>query len=137
MSRLTIIRGVPGSGKTTYAKKNFRCLILEQDMFHERDGFYQWSGAAMRDAVKWCSKTAHDALRLGMDVCVVNTFTKREYVETYRRMAAETGASFNVIRVEGDFENVHSVPPGAMSAMRRIFEDWPGETVVENRNTVA
>lgn len=77
MAVLTVVRGVPGSGKTTYAKKNFRCLILEQDMFHERNGVYQWSGAGMRDAVKWCVKTTRDALRLGMDVCVVNTFTKR------------------------------------------------------------
>lgn len=132
MAVLTVVRGLPGSGKTTYAKKNFRCLILEQDMFHERNGFYQWSAAVMRDAVKWCAKTARDALRLGMDVCVVNTFTKKEYVETYRQMAEDLEVDFNVIRIEGDFGNVHSVPPGAMSAMRRVFEDWPGETVVRN-----
>ena len=132
MAILTVVRGLPGSGKTTYAKKNFRCLILEQDMFHERNGFYQWRGGAMRDAVKWCAKTARDALRLGMDVCVVNTSTKKEYVETYRQMAEDLGVDFNVVRIEGDFGSIHSVPPGVMSAMERMFEDWPGETIIRN-----
>lgn len=47
-------------------------------------------------------------------------------------MAEDLGVDFNVIRVEGDFGNVHSVPVGTLSAMQRMFEDWPGETVVRN-----
>lgn len=130
MAVLTVVRGVPGSGKTTYAKKNFDCLILEQDMFHERNGVYQWNASAMPDAVDWCRRMTALSLARGMDVCVVNTFTKRKYVEDYRKLAETHGADFRVVRLAGDFENVHSVPPAILENMKRGFEDWSGETVV-------
>ena len=31
-NKLTIIRGLPGSGKSTYAKSRYNCLILENDV---------------------------------------------------------------------------------------------------------
>lgn len=133
MAKLTIIRGVPGSGKSTYAKKNFNCLILEQDMFHERDGKYQWKAAAMRDAIRWCKDMARHALKLGMDVCVVNTFVKIPHVEEYRRMAIELGASFDVIRMDNDFGNIHAVPETTLKDMKDSLMDspWPGEKIVK------
>lgn len=40
--RLFIIRGLPGSGKTTLAK-SYPCLHLEGDMFAIRGGVYHWN----------------------------------------------------------------------------------------------
>lgn len=124
---LTIVRGIPGSGKTTFVKRSFSCLHLENDMFHMRDGKYMFKGTSQPDAIKWCMDTARNALEAGMDVVVSNTFTKRRYVEAYRKIAEETGASFEVFRCTGSFENVHSVPKDVFESMKAGFEDWPGE----------
>ena len=67
--KLTIIRGLPGSGKSTYAKKNYNCLILEQDMFFIRNGQYCYNANSIRRAVEWCKSMCEHALQLGMDVC--------------------------------------------------------------------
>lgn len=129
--KLTVIRGVPGSGKSTFAKERYNCLILENDMFYIRDGEYQWSKSKMDSAVKWCFDTAQRALESGMDVCVANTFTKARFIDVYRDMAGRLGADFEVIRLDGDprWTNSHSVPPGVMKSMRDGFEPYPGERV--------
>lgn len=41
MPMLVIVRGLPGSGKTTYVRENFSpCEHVEADMFFEHKGYY-------------------------------------------------------------------------------------------------
>jgi len=131
-NKLTIIRGIPGSGKSTYAKKNYKCLILENDMFHERGGLYRWLPSSMKGAIEWCEETCRTALGLGMDVVVANTFVDKKYVDFYKDMADEFDADFEVIRMENDFGNVHNVPEKTLSRMKSEFDDYPGEKIVIN-----
>ena len=91
---------------------------------------YCWKADAMQNAVKWCQTTAYNALRLGMDVCVVNTFVKKKYIDTYRQMAEELGATFEVIRMTSSYDNVHNVPENVLDNMSKSFEDWPNEQFV-------
>ena len=128
--KLTIVRGVPGSGKSTFVKNNFSCLHLENDMYFQRDDSYRWDSREMDDAIQWCMRNARNALMQGMDVVVSNTFTKRRYVEEYRKIAESAGASFEVVRCTGNFKNVHSVPEKVLESMKRGFEDYAGERVV-------
>lgn len=128
--KLTIIRGMPGSGKSTYAKNNFNCLILEQDMFFIRNGQYKWHPSGMPSAIEWCKSMATTALENGMDVCVVNTTLKRQYVEEYKKLAEQHNASFEVIRMDTSYGNIHNVPTHVLDNMKKSFEDWPGETIV-------
>lgn len=134
--KLSVIRGVPGSGKSTFARSRYRCLILENDMFHVSDGEYRWSADRMSAAVDWCAQTAEHALSRGMDVCVANTFVLKKYVEFYRRMAERYGADFEVVRCVGDLSwtNVHSVPYEVLASMRSRFEPYPGEAVAKFRD---
>ena len=101
-NKLTLIRGLPGSGKSTFAKRNYSCLILENDMFHMHGGKYEWSKESMPDAISWCIDTCETALSNGMDVVVCNTFTKRKHIDIYRTIADALGADFEVIRCTGD-----------------------------------
>lgn len=128
--KLTIIRGLPGSGKSTYAKKNYNCLILEQDMFFIRNGQYCYNASSIRHAVEWCKSMCEHALQLGMDVCVVNTTLKKMFVEDYKKMASRYGASFDVIRMNANYGNIHNVPQQVLDNMANSFEDWPGEKII-------
>ena len=128
---LTVVRGVPGSGKTTWAKATGR-LVLENDMFHMAGGKYLWDARRMKDAIAWCMETAERTLSAGMDVVVANTFTKARHVRAYEALAARAGAGFEVVRCEGRFGSVHAVPEATLRSMESGFEDWPGEKIVVN-----
>lgn len=129
--RLTIVRGVPGSGKSTFAARAFPGVFrVENDMFHVRGGEYRFDGGRQKEAVSWCMRACEDALGNGMDVVVSNTFTKRKYVAAYAALAARHGAEMSVYRMAGSFENEHSVPDAVLESMKTGFQDWPGETVV-------
>lgn len=130
MPRLTIIRGLPGSGKSTYAKKNYDCLILENDMLQMADGKYMWSVDGTKTAIKMVYKMADMALANGSDVCIANTFTKKRFVNEYKMLAERHAASFEVVRLMNDFGNVHNVPSQVLESMKKGFEDWPGEKTV-------
>ena len=130
--KLTIIRGLPGSGKSTYAKKNYNCLILENDMFHIKSGEYCYSRDKMPEAISWCDSICENALSLGMDVVVANTFIKKNFVDSYRKLADKYDADFEVIRCVADFGNVHDVPKFVLEDMKNGFEDYDGEIVVNN-----
>lgn len=133
-NRLVIVRGLPGSGKSSFAKKNFNCLILENDMFHIGMGKYQYSNGNIKDAISWCYNTCMEALYNGMDVVVANTFTKKRFVEGYRELALNAGAEFEVYRCVADYGNTHNVPKFVLENMRNSFEDWPGEKIVGENN---
>jgi len=127
-NKLIIIRGAPGSGKSTYARKAFPGVFhLENDMFHMKCGEYAFDVRKQEKAVSWCMDMAKTAIDAGMDVCVSNTFTQRRYVEAYRRLSNPEKTDFVVYRMRGDFGNVHSVPENILKNMRDHFQDYEGE----------
>lgn len=128
---LTIIRGVPGTGKSTYAQTHFKgTLCVENDMFHIHNGKYDYHREMMPDAIAWCVNTVRFALIEGMDVVVCNTFTKRSFIEKYKRLAEKYGHDFKVIRMTKEYGNVHNLPSKVMEEMRNGFEDYEGEEIV-------
>jgi len=71
------------------------------------------------------------ALQNEMDVCVANTFTKRKFVEAYKKIAEEFCAEFHVYRCIGNFKNVHGLSEKIVENFKNAMEDWPGEIIVE------
>jgi predicted ABC-type ATPase len=115
-----MVRGVPGSGKSTLAK-TFNCLNLEADMFHMRDGKYDWKAETARDAHDWCEATFQEALRQRMDVCVSNTFCKNSNANKYLRWAQEAGYQIIIHECYSQFGNVHNVPASVQENMQKNF----------------
>lgn len=136
MATLTLIRGLPGAGKSTYAKQHFDCLILENDMWHVEDGCYKWTKDKLQAALKWVYKTAELMLENGKDVCIANTFTRKAFVNSYKLLTEKHGARFNVIRLETQFKSVHAVPDEVAKSMKDSFEDWPGEVIISRHKEV-
>lgn len=130
---LYLVRGLPGSGKSTFARsKRFAgCLVLENDMYHIHNGQYIFNKDDLPDAIDWCKRSCMLALEHGMDVVVSNTFTKHKYLRQYIDLAKWIGVGYKVYKCTCNYRNTHNVPEDVLDAMASGWEDWAGEITVE------
>ena len=133
MATLHLVRGYPGSGKSTFVKRTFPGVFhVENDMYLIQDGFYNWSKERVKHAVKWASLMVKTALVHDFDVVVSNTFTKRRYVDFYKNIAETYSAKLKVYRCVGDFQNVHGLSNDMVKKFKNAMEDYPDEVIVEH-----
>ncbi len=128
-AKLVIIRGVPGSGKTTKA-----CTLgipdhYEADMWFAVHGGFDSS--FLRQAHAWCRDMVEAALIAGRPAVVANTFTRLWELEPYVDMAESLNIPVEVIRMGNRFESVHDVPAAKVEEMLQRFEEYPGEVLCE------
>ena len=123
MAKLTLVRGLPGSGKSTYAR-TLGGIHIEADMFHvQKDGTYKWAAENAVLAHEWCIVTTNAFLCNGKNVVVSNTFTQLWEIEKYSNLGFEC----EVFRMVGEYGSNHSVPSEVIEDMRLRFESFPEE----------
>src|SRR5689334_8235811 len=120
MRHLVLIRGLPGSGKSTMAKTLAKIGYkhFEADMFFDGPEGYAFDREKLKLAHAWCLALAAAALRDGCDVVVSNTFTQRWEMDDYLRLVERPW----IITAEGNFGNVHGVTEEAIERMRARWE---------------
>lgn len=122
---LILIRGLPGSGKSTQAKKYEGFVHVEADMYLiGPDGVYRFDPKRLGEAHAWCRNTARAALAEGKNVVVSNTFTTRAEIEPYITMAHELGVTMITVTMTGNWGSIHGVPEATMENMRRRWEEF-------------
>ncbi len=120
---LLLIRGLPGSGKSTIARalKPLGYAHFEADQYFCRDGRYRYDASKIRDAHAWCRQRTRDALQRGRRVVVANTFTRIAEIQPYLSMCDFV----RVIEARGRWPNVHGVPAETIERMTARWEPAP------------
>lgn len=124
--QLILVRGLPGSGKSTHARvianEIFRCARIEADMYFTKNGEYVFDTKKLGDAHKWCLDTTSELLSDGISVVVSNTFTTKKELKPYFDIAKELGIKPHVILCQGNYKNIHNVPEETIKKMKNRFE---------------
>lgn len=128
MKTLYILRGLPGSGKTTIALFLTPHSVAADDFPGLYEGDYQIS--LQKQSHEWCYSQVEEMLRQGLEkVAVHNTFTTRYYLKPYLKLAAKYGYSAHVLHSEDVLlprgkrtKSTHEVPSDIINSMRRGWE---------------
>ena len=119
-----LVRGISGSGKTTFAK-TLGGIHFEADMFFIKDGEYKFDGSKIKLVHNWCMIQTQKAMVDDEPKIVVsNTFTQEWEMETYFKLAEENGYKVFTIIIENRQGgiNQHGVPEDKIELMRSRFQ---------------
>lgn len=123
MKELIILRGVPGSGKSTFAKI-LGGEHIEADMFFMKDGEYKFDATMLKHAHNWCHDVVENWMEDSLDRIVVsNTFTQEWELEPYYELAKQYGYRVYSLIVENRHGgiNIHGAPEGKLQIMKDRF----------------
>ena len=132
MNVLTLIRGLPGSGKTCLANQlyNDYTECFEADSyFYDDYGNYVFDANELKAAHESCKNITEISLLNGYNVVVSNTFTTLSEMKPYYLMAKELDVKLNVITCQGSFGSVHDVPQETYDKMKKRF--FHGDVIKE------
>ena len=122
---LILVRGLPGSGKTTFAK-SLGCPTFEADnYFIDKDGKYIFDGSKIKLAHEWCKSRVGELMKEGIKkIAVSNTFTQEWEMENYYELAKQYGYTVFSVIVENRHNgtNVHGVPQDKLEIMKERFQ---------------
>jgi predicted kinase len=141
---LYILIGASGSGKSTHVRQiveqhpvGITTVASSDDYFINEEGVYNFDGSKLPLSHSYSRLKAHDAMREGADVVIVdNTNTTMMELAYYMHAGFDEGYDVHVqvVNLDTDIEtlierNKHGVPRRAISEqLRRIMntlENWP------------
>ena len=128
---LILLRGLPGSGKTTLGEvilqlpNNQLTPLSADDYFTDKDGNYNFDFTKLKEAHNDCQQRCanlmqHDVVK----IVVSNTFTQEWEMKPYYEMAERYGYRVHSVIVENRHgnKNVHEVPEDKLEIMKNRFE---------------
>jgi predicted kinase len=124
MKILYIVRGIPGSGKSTFAN-SLDCPVFEADMYFMNDGEYKFEADKLKLAHNWCKlRVEHSMEDDFQKIAVSNTFTQEWEMTPYYEMAKQYGYTVFSVIIENRHGGVneHGVPEDKLKMMKDRFE---------------
>ena len=128
---LILIRGLPGSGKTSFAKiisEGGKYPVFEiDDYFTDEQGYYSFRFEENHLAYKQCLEKVEAAMHSDCTkIIVANTFTMEWEIEPYLRLGSKHSYKTHVMVMENRHgnSNVHSIPEEQIQRMREKFKTF-------------
>lgn len=151
--QLILVRGLPGSGKTTLARMlvaftyTDEAIVIEADQFFMEDEMvinekgdvrstgkevYNFDPAKLQEAHAWCQSQVRACLQRGMRVVCSNTFARKWMIQIYANIAKECGVEMKVVSLFDDGKsdetlaarNTHGVSIETIARMRAVWQTW-------------
>jgi len=129
---LILLRGVPGSGKTTLANvilqqpnNNPQEILSADDFFESDNGEYNFDPTKLREAHNYCQFRCSERMRQQKArIVVANTFTQEWEMDEYFKMAERYNYRVHTLIVENRHgnENIHGVPENKLQQMKDRFQ---------------
>lgn len=124
MAKLTLVRGLPGSGKSTYAKTLEGYKHFESDMFFVNDhGVYKYDIEYISVAHDWCYSNVVKELINGHNVVVSNTFCAMWEMDRYLNLLHLLEEPIRIVELRSQFGSIHNVPEQAIARMKNRWFD--------------
>lgn len=121
--KLVLVRGLPGSGKSTIAKNLIGWYHhLETDMFWMLNGEYVFDASRLGEAHTWCQNQTRELMTKGFSPVVSNTFTTKKELKPYFDIAKEFDIVPTIILCQSQWGNIHNVPEETLKRMEARFE---------------
>ena len=131
---LILVRGLPGSGKNTFAELMAKLfmdkvgpfdypVLSADDYFMTKKG-YEFDKSKIKSAHDYCHKKTLGYMKIGRQkIFVANTFTEEWEMEEYYKLAKKYDYTVFSIIIENrhDGKNVHDVPKENIEAMKNRF----------------
>jgi len=129
---LILLRGLPGSGKTTLAKIILQLrstdepeILSADDFFEDNEGDYNFDPTKLKEAHNYCQFRCSERMRQQKaKIVVANTFTQEWEMDEYFKMAERYNYRVHTVIVENRHgnENVHGVPEDKLQQMKSRFQ---------------
>ena len=125
---LYIVRGLPGSGKSTFARsiaKSYQVFEADQYFIDSETGEYKFDGSKIKLAHNWCKLRVEQSMEDDFQkIAVSNTFTQEWEMDTYYELAKQYGYRVFSLIVENRHGGVneHGVPEDKLEIMKNRFE---------------
>ena len=123
MKELILLRGLPGSGKSSLAK-SFGGMHIEADMFFMKDGEYKFDPTMLKHAHNWCQDVVEHWMNDDIQrIIISNTFTQEWEMDFYYKLAETYGYIVHSVIVENRHGGVneHGVPAEKLEQMKNRF----------------
>jgi predicted kinase len=122
---LVILRGLPGSGKSSFASLLSKAICSADDYLINREGEYIWTESRVIQAHEWCERKCERFMKKQISLVVIdNVSVKSRDMRPYRKLAKEYGYKVYSVIVENRHKgiNTHNVSKEIMKSMRKKFE---------------
>ena len=128
--KLIIMRGISGSGKSTYVRENFpEAVVCSADDYFMVDGEYIFDPAGLGEAHTECFEKCLSSVTDDEAVVVVdNTNTQRAEFTPYVMLGRQAGYDIQIVHIAVDVDiaaerNTHGVPADAVRRQHDRFEE--------------